>query len=156
MAAKKKGQGYNLAQLDTFTKSVNGADVVIKHPITEEPIGPKGSYLSFKVLGPASPQYRRAQAGIMKSLLKKQNAGKKTNDLNEILDDDDYEKQNLEVVLSCVTGWQNLYFDPDGDDDTDVELEFSREHLHMVMVHCPWMRRQLESFIVDERNFMNG
>lgn len=154
MATKKKGQGFNLAQLETLTKSVNGIEVVIKHPVTDEPIGEGDGVLSFHVLGPASPEYRKAQANVMKSLLNRQNVGKKAKDLEQMLDDDEYEQQNIAVIVACVTDWQNLYFDPNG--DVTEPLEFNKENLKTVLVHCPWIRRQLERVILDEKHFMNG
>jgi len=152
MPAKKKVQGFNLAQLDTFSKAVAGVDVPIKHPTTNEPIGEKGSELTVKILGPASRQYRTAQNNIMKALLSK----RKVKDDATAIVEDNYDNQNLEVVTACIAGWDNLYFDPEGGEDTDTVLEFNPNNVELVLVHCPWIRRQLEAHIVDESLFMMG
>ncbi len=155
MAARKKAKGFNLAALDTLQNSVSGVDLIIKNPFDDNnPIGDKGAYLAMKVLGPASSQYRKAQNKIMRDLLSRKK-DPSAMDASDIVTDDAYDQNNLDVVVSCVVGWSNMYFDPSNDDVTTA-LEFNQKNLEMVLIHCPWIRRQLESHIIDERNFLKG
>ena len=157
MPAKKKAKGFNLATLDTFQNSVSGVDLIIKNPFDEnKPIGDKGSYLSLKVLGPASRQYREVQTKILREMMVKKKDGEGELESSDFVKDQNYERQNIEIIVACVIGWNNMYFDPNSGDDTNVLLDFNKDNLEMVLVHLPWICNQIQAFILNERNFMRA
>ena len=155
MPAKKKNSHFNLATLNTLTKSVDGVDLQMKSPRDGGPIGDKGFHLIVTVFGPESAQYKKAQHVMMKSLVSKENVDKNVTSISDIADND-YEALALKMISDCIKDWKNLYFNPAGEATKTDLLDCTDKNKELVLTQCPWFRRQLQDFIGQERNFMMG
>lgn len=151
---KKKVRNFNLADLDTVSSSQRGFDVHIKHPLTQEPIvvNDDGAELTMRVIGPDAPEFKEARNEYLKRYLGRT----KDKVTNKVVphDIEHYEEDNYELVVRCVIGWDNLYFDPESGDEVDEPLEFSVENARKVLSACPWIIEQLQTVIGQRANFI--
>jgi hypothetical protein len=128
-------------------------DVIVGHqpaPPDDEGRPVQGAAVGFKVLGPGSPEYTKAERAIQVMNVKEANTRKAPLDLKT----DEGAEQVVEggdarrdlVIMTCTVGW--FGFEAGGQ-----PAEFNRENLLRVLKARPNWARRLITAIENEANF---
>lgn len=128
---------FDFAQLQTADASENGRPLVIYHPLTgEKMVHEDGTEVTFFLKGTDSFAYRRVTADLQRKQVV----------LGENVTDADRHDLEAEAFANLVVSWKGVVFD-------GKDLTYSFENAKKILSKSPWLRRQLEAFIVDRANF---
>lgn len=139
----------SLDELDIGTKSNEGIELELLHPITREPLG-----MFLTVCGMYSERYIAHQRKVQNAdLLKaRQGKGKKQDeDIMQIAED-----RGTALLVACTTGWRH------GESKAlpfhGGKHEFSAEKCAELYTSksLPWVRLQVDRAIADDSNFIKG
>lgn len=124
----------DLAQYDITEKAERGADLVLAHPVTGEPLD-----AVITLVGHDSAAYRNKLRDFAQQQISKGKGKPK-------LDLDASEKQAAELLAACTIGWSNI-------DEGGKAIPFSREACIDVYRKYRWIREQVDAFVGDRGNF---
>jgi hypothetical protein len=128
-----------LQEINLEEKSEEGADLVLLHPTTYEPLFTDGKKkMIIRLVGMDSGKYRKKSAQIANRELGKR---KVKNSLEKS------ERQGNELLAACTIGWTLQL-------DEDSELDFSVEAAEDLYSSLRWVREQVDEFIADRANFL--
>jgi len=140
--------------LAEFDLEPTGATMEVLHPKTGEPLylmdGPAdettgeptaGTKITLTVVGLDSPELKeREQAKIDKILSQTKPKAPKAAEIEE---------DRIGDLATSVKGWTGIVLD-------GKTLEFNRRNVITVLKRAPWLRRQLDTFLSDHRNFLKA
>lgn len=137
--------------IDAIEESTrNTFDVIVGH---QDKDGVPGEPVGFKVLGPGSDEYIKAERTIQLMNVKEAAARKSMVDLES--DDgaalvvDGAARRRMVMIDHCVTGWFGFV-------QGDQPAEFSLERLHRILRSRPSWVTRLSAEIENEANFGAG
>ncbi len=136
----------DISELMTQDAHEDGAEVEIFHPSETIEVDGKAERKSlgvfFKVLGIDSRDFQSAEKKAYNKQLSIY-AKDKVIDEGAIIDG--------EISLACaaITGWRGIQ-------DGDKDLPYSKSKCLDLMTKSPWMRKQIESFVGERKNFIKG
>jgi hypothetical protein len=136
---------FDLAGLDTVKASNEGAEIELKHPVTNEPIG-----AFITVVGKDGDTYREFQRKKFNEYLRAEAVARakgKTGQVNKSAED--YEDDMLTLLVSCTKAWRNIVFEGNN-------LPFTAENIRRLYKNVPWVRDQVNDAIGDLGNFLKG
>jgi len=130
----------DLGQFETGTE---GEWLELLHPVTGEVIRDEDDApMRIELVGKDSDEYRKAQRAITARRLKSRSRSKS-------FDADSLEHEAIDLLVACTKGWEGIALD--GDD-----LEFNKANCRKVYAKYLWIKEQVDEFVDDRGNFMQG
>lgn len=99
--------------------------------------------VKIKVASPDSEVYRKAELKFKSRSLKNIQRNKGRN-----LNVEDSDRNNLDFLVDLTLGWENVIFH-------GTEMEFSAENASTLYTAVPFVRDQVDRFVVDRSNFFD-
>lgn len=118
--------------LDVVSAAEMGAEVILRHPGTDEPLD-----IKFKVVGKDSKRVYNALRVVGNRRL--------NSNTRETLDK--IEADGIALLVACTVGWENLQ--EDGED-----VPFTPEAAQRIYKEYKWIREQVDAFVQDRANFL--
>ena len=130
----------DLASLDIVSFANQGAWLTLTHPQTGLPlVDADGNEWQMLLAGKDSGLYRKASSEAMQ---------RRFADIKERMSPEAYQEEQINVLSVCVIDWKN--FVKDG-----KVLEFNSDNAKQIVAQFPWIREQMEAFILSrERYFL--
>ena len=125
------------------------ARMIIKHPETGEPIVDEKNGASpwIELFSQGSKAHRKAMYLLKRRILASMKDG------NEVLDDEGMfersESAEMDLLVDVTSAWEGIMLD-------GKELKCTPENARMFYGRFPFVRDQVEAFIVDSENFMKA
>lgn len=135
---------FDLASLDTVKASNDGAEIEIRHPLTNAPLG-----MFVTVVGKDGDIFRQFQREKFNELLRAEAHAKARGKQTPPKSAEDYEDDMLTMLVRCTKGWRNVIYDKE-------PLDFTAENVRMVYKKAPWFRDQINEAVGDLANFMKN
>ena len=128
----------DISELMTQEAHEEGAEVEIFHPDNRK----KSMGVFFTVLGIDSKAFQAAEKKAYNDQLSEFTKSGSITEETQI-------ESEVKQVSAVVTGWRGIQ---SGKDD----LPYSKEKCVELMTKSPWMRKQIDRFIGDRKNFIKG
>ena len=129
----------DFADLDLGSNADRGADMQVRHPVTEEPLfTDDGKPITIHLLGTDSAEFRNGVKDIAN-----RSAKRKRPSFNET------ERNTVELLARITTGWHGIVLNGE-------PLKFTRENAEMLYRDRPWLREQADEFAGDRANFFKN
>ena len=132
--SKPEKTGFDLSKIDVVNAANQGAEVEIMHPVSGVSLG-----ITIRVAGTDSVTHRNAQREITNRRLR--NKQKNTITVEAI------EEEALSVLAKCTLGWSGL-------EDGGKPLEFNEANARMIYEKYPFVKEQVETFMLERGNFL--
>lgn len=139
--AKKK---VDLASLDTIKACNDGAEIELRHPITNEPLG-----AFIKVLGKDSDTFREFQRHNFNEYLRNEALAKARGKRAVSKSADDLDDDMMTMLVGCTVGWRDVEYNGE-------PLVFSAANVRKLYTERPWIRDQVNEAVGDLGNFMRS
>jgi len=133
---------FDLGSLDTIKASNEGAEIELKHPMTNEPLA-----VFVKVRGKDSDAFREFQRHKFNDYLRAEALAKARGKQPQVKSAEDYEDDMLTLLVACTIGWREMVYN-------GAELPFNAENVRKVYKERPWVRDQVNDAVGDLGNFM--
>ena len=137
-----KKQSIDLATLDTTAACNKGAEIELKHPVTNAPLG-----VFITVLGRDSDTFKDYIRHSINDQIRKEAIAKKRGRDMEVQTLEMREADTIELLTVCTVGWKNVVMGGN-------ELPFNVANAKRVYSDRPWIRQQVNEAIGDLENFM--
>lgn len=129
--------------LGQFEAGTEGEWLELLHPVTGQPIEDEdGEKLRVELVGKDSKQYRKAQRTITERRLKSRSKANR-------FDADALEQEAVDILVACTIGWEGFA-------EGGEELEFKPANVRKVYTTHLWIKEQVDEFVDDRGNFMQG
>ena len=129
--------------LNQFETGKEGQWLELLHPVTGQVIrDEQDEALSVKLVGKDSKEYRKAQRAITERRLKSRSKANR-------FDADAIEQEAIDILVACTLEWKG--FASEG-----TELECKPSNVRKVYTDHPWIKEQVDEFVDDRGNFMQG
>lgn len=133
-------QEFDLAALDTVTRSEQGVTMPVKQFGSDEPlIARNGTPVTITVFGPDSPAYRNAFREQMKRRM-----AEKASDFNP----EKAEEATIDLLARCTISWTGV-LDLEGN-----AIPCTPENVRKLFSKYPVIRAQVDAFVSDRANFL--
>jgi hypothetical protein len=138
----------DLSTLDTTTACNSGAQIELRHPATNVPLG-----IFIGVLGRDSDVFKEYIRTSINSQLRKEAMAKKRGRDVDVATMEQREVESIELLVTCTTGWNS------GDDNPTITMEgealpFNISNAKRVYTKMSWIRDQVNQGIGDLENFL--
>lgn len=133
---------FDLKSLDTVAASNAGAEIELRHPVTNAPIG-----VFVSVVGKDSDTYRTFQRLKFNEYLRAEQQAKMRGRQPNQKSAEDYEDDMLSLLVACTRGWRGMVYEGE-------ELAFTAENVRKVYQTQPWIRDQVNEAVGDLGNFL--
>jgi len=140
----KQSNVIDLASIDTIKASNAGAEIELRHPVTNAPLG-----VFITVLGKDSDAYREFQRHKFNDYLRNEAMAKARGKQPTAKSAEDYEDDMLTLLVSCTKGWRNVVFNA-------VTLPFTAENVRRIYKSSPYVRDQINDAVGDLGNFVTS
>jgi hypothetical protein len=128
----------------TLTLKTEPVRMVLQHPVTRAPLtDDAGNECALMVVGMESERYIEADRKISNRKLRQLEQRRKLT-----LTAEDVEAEALERLAATVVGIEHVVYD-------GKPLEYSQDAVRTLLA-LPWLREQLDAFVGDRANFMQG
>lgn len=127
----------DLTTLDTRKMADKGSVLQLRHPTTFEPI----EGMTITLLGLDSSTYRNKQKALTQDKLDQGRRFKNSVDISEM--------DTLSLLAACTIEWT-------GFEEGQQALECNEKNVIRVYKDWPWIREQVDAFIGDRANFLQG
>jgi len=127
--------------LNAFQTETGGLICPLENPITGEALLDDKGEVAVRLMSPESREYKAIAHEYTNKRLKRMNR-------RNILDAAELDVQNVEMLARVITGFTN--FEYDGKVPSTL-----REKIDMLNA-LPWVRKQCEAFLQDEKNFIKA
>lgn len=134
---KKKAEVIDLCSLDVTKGSNEGAEIELKHPVTNAPIG-----VFITVVGTDSDIYQKNATTNRNKRLQALTNRKKLD-----MSAEDLDAEGMDMLVSCTTGCRNLV-------DNGVEVKYSPSAIREIYIKYAWIKDQVDVQIADRSNFL--
>lgn len=141
MAAENKK--FDIASLDTVAASNDGAELELRHPVTNAPLG-----VFISIVGKDSDSFREYQRRKFNEYLRAEHAARiRGKNAPPQKSAEEYEDDMLTLLVTCTRSWKGVVF-------KGVDLEFNAENVRMLYKNSPWIRDQVNDAVGDLGNFL--
>lgn len=135
---------FDLTSLNT-TKACNaGAEVEIRHPVTNAPLG-----IKIHVLGRDSDTFKEHTREMINSRLRKEAMAAKRGKDAELRTVEMIEQENMDLLVACTTNWSGVIVG-------GKELPFEEANVRQVYREYPWIYDQVNEAIGTLENFLKN
>jgi len=135
---------FDLTSLNT-TKACNaGADVEIRHPVTNAPLG-----IKIRVLGRDSDTFKEYTRDTLNTRLRREAMAQKRGKDADLRTVEVIEQENMDLLVACTTGWSGVVLD-------GKELPFEESNVRKVYKEYPWIYDQVNEAIGSLENFLKN
>jgi hypothetical protein len=135
---------FDLASLNT-TKACNaGAEVEIRHPVTNVPLG-----MTVRVLGRDSDTFKEHTRDTLNARLRREAMAAKRGKDADLRTVEIIEQENMDLLVACTVGWSNVAID-------GKELPFEEANVRRVYKEYPWIYDQVNEAIGTLENFLKN
>lgn len=134
---------FDLATLDTKTRSDQGVDMPIIHPGSKQPLrDDEGQPITIRLLGRTADRYRQQTRDIQEQRARRAAGGVKTTL-------EDIERENIDTLTACTVGWQGLSLD-------GQVFPYTVDNARRLWSdgRFIWLRDQAMNFIAEDGNFL--
>lgn len=142
----------DLAMFDTVAACDKGAEIELRHPVTNTSLG-----VFITVLGKDSAIFKDHTRTLINARLRQDAfAARKGRDV-EARTVEKIEKENLETLAVCTLGWRTVDKDEVSSDTIEVnkvKLPFNGNNALMVYSKYPWIYDQVNEAIGQLENFI--
>jgi len=128
--------GYDLAELDTRAGSSAGAQIDLRHPGTDQPLG-----MWVRIMGPDADETQKIARDINRRRREVLAKDRRTERSSE-----EHVADDIEFLVAVSIAWLLVL---DG-----AEVEFSKARAREVYERFPWIRRQLNLEAYNFANFL--
>ena len=144
-----KATSFDLATLDTRAACDVPAEIELKHPATNEPLG-----MFISLLGKDSTPYKTAVKALRNAAFKKAGLAQRKGQKVELTTADDIDANSIDLVVAATIGWRDgvnskATFTIDG-----AEVAFSAQTAKAFYERFDWAKEQVDEYIEDLENFM--
>lgn len=145
----KDTASFDLAELDTVEGSDKGAELQLKHFVTEQPLP-----VFITLLGKHSTVFREITAARVNERIAREAAARQRNKDIPNPTAEEADERAIEMLAACTTGWRT------GDEPHIIlkgeKLPFNGNNAQRVYREMLWVREQVDGFIGDLENFIPG
>ncbi len=135
---------FDLTSLNT-TKACNaGADVEIRHPVTNVPLG-----MTIRVLGRDSDTFKEHTRDTLNARLRREAMAAKRGKDADLRTVETIEQENMDLLVVCTVGWNGVILD-------GKELPFDEINVRKVYKDYPWIYDQVNEAIGTLENFLKN
>lgn len=138
---KQESTGGTFSQFKGLA-SEEGAWVHIED-VFGEPMYRDDLPVRFRVIGCDSPIFKRLDREITNKRLANQ---------RKKMTSEAFEGEKMKLISGCVVGWENVY----GDNGTEIKFSEAAVRNLLSEPHMAFVIEQLDRFIGDRKNFLNG
>ena len=131
----------DLNDLNLTEKAEQGADMVLEHPVTGEPLSQDGKPITIKLAGTDSSAYRKKQRTLQNNRLQKLSRGKKILGSSEA--------EDCDLLAACTLGWSGIT-------EGGKAIPHSHAAAAALYIKHGWIREQVDLFIADRANFFTA
>jgi len=134
----KKKNVVDLASFDTRKKAEEGAFLNLLSPDDGSETG-----ILIRLAGADSDLFQETQSKLINKRATKFNPSKPWAPITN----EERIKDTITVLVKCTLAWENMVMG-------GKELEFTPDNIRMVYENFPWIREQVDSFVMERRNFL--
>lgn len=134
----------DLSKFNIEVMAEKGADMLLEHPATGEPIEENGEPVIITLLGTDSKAWREKNREFQRKRIAAMTRNRKKTIDYTVSDED-----ACELLAACTKGWSGI--DKDGE-----PLEFSTDAAYELYLDNVWIREQVDAFIGDRANFFTS
>ncbi len=131
----------DLSSLNTVAACDKGADIELRHPVTNAPLG-----MFITVLGKDSTKFKEISRASLNARLRRDALATRRGKEPEIRTVEDIEKENIDLLVACTTGWSLT--------EKGIELVFSPAEAARVYKQYPFIYDQVNEGIGSLENFL--
>ena len=125
----------DLTSLNTTKACNDGADVEIRHPVTNVPLG-----MTIRVLGRDSDTFKEYTRDLLNTRLRREAMATKRGKDADLRTVEVIEKENVDLLVVCTLGWKNVSYN-------GQELAFDETNVRKVYKEFPWIYDQVNEAI---------
>ena len=136
----------DLKSLNMTDHAEKGAELVILHPTTGEPLtgDEEGSVWKIRLIGSDAKVVKDAKHAVLNKRISQSVAsGKLRARANDL------EKDGIDVLVRCTQSWENIV-------EGGQVVPFTPDNARRLYRDYDWLREQVESFISDRSNFLGN
>jgi hypothetical protein len=125
----------DLASLNTTKACNEGADVEIRHPITNVPLD-----MTIRVLGRDSDTFKEHTREMINTRLRREAMAQKRGKDAELRTVEVIEQENMDLLAVCTIGWEGVV-------DEGQTLDFNEANVRKIYKKYPWIYDQVNEAI---------
>jgi hypothetical protein len=135
---------FDLTSLNTTEACNAGADVKIRHPVTNVPLG-----MTIRVLGRDSDTFKEYTRDTLNTRLRREAMAQKRGKDADLRTVEVIEQENMDLLVVCTVGWQGVVL-------AGKELPFEEANVRRVYKEYPWIYDQVNEAIGSLENFLKN
>lgn len=125
--------GFDFASRDCVQRAEQGAELEVIDPITG-----KSTDVFIVLAGADSTRYRNTSLMFTRRRIR--------NGARSEFDPEKLEKENIEVLAACTLSWKGVVLE-------GKDLPCTRENAVMLYTRFPWVKEQVERFVIDRTSY---
>lgn len=125
----------DLTSLNTTKACNDGADVEIRHPVTNVPLG-----VTIRVLGRDSDTFKEHTRDLLNTRLRREAMAAKRGKDADLRTVEVIETENMDLLVTCTLGWKNVSYG-------GQELPFEEANVRNIYKEFPWIYDQVNEAI---------
>lgn len=159
--SKPTNKMIDLADFDTGAASDKGAEIELRHPVTNAKLG-----MFISILGKDSEVFREHTRHRANETLRKQHMAERTGKNIDAPTAEEAEDKGMELLVLCTTGWRQEFTDGEGEGakpKNEPCLLYKGEMLPFTVPNALrlykeqlWIARQVDAGIADLENFIKA
>jgi hypothetical protein len=126
---------FDLASLDTTKACNDGAEVEIRHPVTNVPLG-----MTIRVLGRDSDTFKEFTRDMLNTRLRREAMAQKRGKDADLRTVEVIEQENMDLLVTCTLGWKGVV-------DAGETLDFNEANVRKIYKKYPWIYDQVNEAI---------
>lgn len=135
---------FDLASLNTTKACNEGAEVEIRHPVTNVPLG-----MTIRVLGRDSDTFKQHTRDLLNARLRREAMAQKRGKDLDVRTVEGIEQENMDLLVICTMGWKGVSY---GGSD----LAFEEANVRKIYKEFPWIFDQVNEAIGTLENFLKN
>lgn len=129
--------------LSAFETQEEGAWLDVLHPVTGAVLRDEsGEAMRICLVGKDSKEFRKAQRAATQRRLRSRSKANR-------IDAESVELDAIEMLVACTKDWTGI-------GDNGAPLEFTPANVRAVYTRYVWLREQVDEFVDDRGNFIQG
>lgn len=141
----------DISKLDTVTACNIGAEIELRHPVTQAPLG-----IFIHILGKDSDVCREHFRNSVNENLRRAALARKRGKDEEIQTFEKSQERGVELLVACTLAWRTV---EDGKESPTITMKgeampYTKENARRLYESMPWIKTQVDEGIVDLENFM--
>ena len=139
----------DLASLDTVAACDKGAEIELRHPVSNAPLG-----IFVSILGRDSTVFKNHIHQSVNARIRREAMARKRGRDVEILTVEENEQEGIQALILCTTGWRT------GEEKhitfNGAKLAFNPENAKTIYTALTWLKKQVDEGVADLENFMKS